>query len=459
MSIALIGSGLSGTLASLYLAQQGLEVELYERRQDMRQVELPAGRSINLALSARGMFALKEVGVLDKVMTQALPMRGRMMHDRAGALTYQPYGLHAHEYINSISRSYLNEVLMDAAEGSERVKIHFEQRCTGYDFERGATLMHDDAKGQAYEILNRPVIGADGAGSALRLALIQRLRVNYHQDYLPHGYKELTIPPAQNGGFQLQADALHIWPRHNFMLIALPNPDGSFTCTLFLAFEADETQPGFDQLQDEAAVLHFFEQEFPDVIPLIPDLTAEFRRNPTGVLSTIRTAPWYVDDQFLLLGDACHAIVPFFGQGMNAAFEDCTVLNQVIAQHPRGDWQAVFQDFYQQRKPDADAIADMALDNFIEMRDSVADADFLLRKKLALKLEERHPDKFIPKYSLVSFHTVPYAHAQRHGQLQQALLKELTAGKNSLDEIDWQQADARVLAYLEEAPALELSSD
>lgn len=462
MSITLIGSGLAGALASLYLAQAGFEVDLYERRPDMRQIELPAGRSINLALSARGIKALREVGVLERVMTQALPMKGRMMHDRNGRLSFQPYGLHAREYINSISRSFLNEVLMDAAEVSQRVRIHFEQRCLGYDFERAVVLMRDQQAQRDYELDARPVIGADGAGSALRLSLIQRLRVNYEQAYLPHGYKELTIPPTAQGGFQMDAEALHIWPRRSFMLIALPNPDGSFTCTLFLPFEGQGSEPGFDQLHSAQEIEAFFERDFPDVIPLIPSLSEEFLTHPTGVLSTIRLSPWHVEDQLLLLGDASHAIVPFFGQGMNAAFEDCTQLNQVLqalgARPGAVNWAEVFARFHAERKADADAIAEMALDNFVEMRDSVADADFLLRKQVGLELEKRYPEHFIPKYSLVSFHTVPYAHAQRHGALQQALLKELCAGCSHIDEIDWAQADRLMKAYIEQAPPLSRES-
>ncbi len=460
MSVTVVGSGLAGTLMALYLAREGHSTELYERRPDMRVVPQPAGRSINLALSARGLYALEEVGLKEQVLKQALPMRGRMMHDVSGKLTFAPYG-QAHEHINSISRAYLNEVLMDAAQ-TAGVKIRFNQRCTGMDFETGQTFFEDQDSQEQYAINTQPVIGADGAGSALRRSLVQRVRVNYHQDYLAHGYKELTIPPGPDGDFQMDPGALHIWPRRSFMLIALPNPDKTFTCTLFLAFEGDQNNqtnsPGFDQLTSSESVQAFFESHFPDVIPLMPDLLTEFSQNPTGALATIHAAPWHgltTQAQLLLIGDAAHAIVPFFGQGMNAAFEDCTLLMRELKnQAGQPDWASVFKQFYQARKPDADAIAALALENFIEMRDQVADPSFLVRKQVSLRLENQYPELFIPKYSLVSFHRVPYSVAVRHGELQTALLNQLCKGVSSVDEINWQQAEQLMQKFRAEAPAL-----
>lgn len=430
-----VGSGLAGTLMALYLSKNGYQATLYERRPDMRQVQLPAGRSINLALSARGLFALEEVGLKETVLKQALPMRGRMMHDLASQLTYQAYG-QPHEYINSISRSYLNEVLLDAAEAAG-ANIRFEHRCLGYDFQQGAALM-EGPEGQYY-LKEAPIIGADGAGSALRLALTQQIRVNYHQDYLPHGYKEITIPAGADGRFQMEPEALHIWPRENFMLIALPNPDKTFTCTLFLAFEGAIS---FEQLTEEPAIADFFESYFPDVPALAPHYLKEFKNNPTGVLSTLRCDPWYVKDQLLLIGDASHAIVPFFGQGMNAAFEDCTLLNQALKTHGNQNMEQTFKAFYTDRKPNAEAIADMALDNFIEMRDTVADPEFLLHKKVALALETRYPDQFASRYHMVSFQRVPYTQAQQQGVFQKELLNTLCKDIHTVEEVNWLLAEA-----------------
>lgn len=449
-----IGSGLAGTLMALYLAQNHYQVKLYERRPDMRRVSLPAGRSINLALSARGLHALDEVGLKAKVLQEALPMRGRMLHPQHGdTLTFQAYG-QPHEYINSISRSYLNRVLLDAAEDAG-VDIHFNQRCVGFDFEHPQA--HMEGPEGPYTLADAPIIGADGAGSALRQALTQRVRVNYHQDYLAHGYKELTIPPDAQGNFQMEPEALHIWPRESFMLIALPNPDKTFTCTLFLPFEGDIS---FAHLTTESAITAFMETYFHDVPALAPDYVQEFLTNPTGVLSTLRCDPWHVQDQLLLIGDAAHAIVPFFGQGMNAAFEDCTLLMQALKQHTQpGARQGIasaFENFYTQRKPDAEAIADMALENFIEMRDTVADPTFLLHKKVATELERRYPGQFASRYNLVSFQRVPYTEAYARGLQQKALLQELCAGLSHPDQVpeqvDWQHAEALVKQYFAKAP-------
>lgn len=430
-----VGSGLAGTLMALYLAQSGYQTDLYERRPDIRQVDLPAGRSINLALSARGLFALEEVGLKEEVLKQALPMRGRMMHSPSSQLTYQAYG-QPHEYINSISRDYLNKTLLNAAEAAG-VNIHFSHCCVGYDFQQAEALM--ESPEGSYTLKDTPIIGADGAGSALRSALTQRVRVNYHQDYLPHGYKEISIPAGANDTFQMEPEALHIWPRENFMFIALPNPDKTFTCTLFLAFEGAIS---FEQLNTEQAITNFFETYFPDIPTLAPHYLEEFKKNPVGVLSTLRCDPWYVKDQLLLIGDASHAIVPFFGQGMNAAFEDCTLLNQALKTYGTQNLEQAFKAFYTDRKPNAEAIADMALDNFIEMRDTVADPQFLLHKKVALALETRYPEQFASRYQMVSFQRVPYADAQQQGRFQKELLNTLCLGIKTVDQVDWSLAEA-----------------
>lgn len=451
--VTVVGSGLAGTLLSLVLAQRGHAVRLFERRPDLRKFPQGAGRSINLALSARGLHALAEVGLAEAVMQAAIPMHGRMVHDLEGQQTFQPYG-QSGEFINSISRAALNQTLIEAAAASEKIQIRFHQRCTGYDFAQQQVHFFDEDQQQSYAFqASGPVLGTDGAGSPLRKALIERVRINYSQDYLDYGYKELTIPPGPGGSFQLEPNALHIWPRSTFMLIALPNPDGSFTCTLFYPFDGPE---GFEQLSTPAAVQAFFAQQFPDALPLLRDLEQEFFQNPTGALATIRLSPWYAGSELLLLGDAAHAIVPFFGQGMNCAFEDCTVLSQILAEQQTvtPDWARVFQLYHQRRKPDADAIADLALENFIEMRDAVADPAFVLRKKVSLLLEQRFGRDFIPKYSLVSFHRVPYALAKHHGELQKLILDQLCTDLSSPENLDWDLAARLVQNYVQTAPNL-----
>lgn len=455
--LTVVGSGLAGTLLSLVLAQAGHGVRLFERRADMRKVPQGAGRSINLALSARGLYALEEVGLKAAVMQAAIPMHGRMVHDPSGKLSFQPYG-QSGEFINSISRAALNQTLIEAAEATGQIQIAFNQRCTGYDFSAHQVHFSDDQTQSNYAFqASGPVFGADGAGSSLRRALVDRVRVNYAQDYLEYGYKELTIPAGPNGTFQMEPNALHIWPRSTFMLIALPNPDGSFTCTLFYPFEGPES---FANLQSPAAVQAFFERQFPDAVPLLSHLQSEFFNNPTGALATIHLSPWYSGSELLLLGDAAHAIVPFFGQGMNCAFEDCTVLRQVMAElgstaTGQGEnWEAIFQAYHLRRKPDADAIADLALENFIEMRDAVADPSFVLRKQVSLLLEKRFGRRFIPKYSLVSFHRVPYSLAKIHGEFQLQLLEQLCEGLTAPENLNWDLAETLIEDYSQTAPNL-----
>lgn len=431
--ITLVGGGLAGSLLSIYLAKRGLEVDLYERRPDMRTVDISAGRSINMALSARGIYALREVDVLDDIMQQAIAMRGRMIHAVDGTLYFLPYGKDDSEVIYSISRGGLNMALLSAAERQHGVRIHFNEQCTHYDVRTGTTTFQNADSNATKTIETSVVIGTDGSASAIRTAMLSVPRFNFSQHYLDHGYKELTIPPDAGGGFQIEKHALHIWPRGQYMLIALPNPDGSFTCTLFLPFEGELS---FENLQNEQAVRRFFEQHFPDAVPLMPTLIDDFFTNPTGALATVRCWPWRVGGRAALLGDAAHAIVPFFGQGMNCAFEDCTVLNQCIEQH-EGDWERIFIEYERERKVNADAIADLALANFIEMRDSVADAGFALKKDVELALEKRFPDRFIPKYSMVSFHRIPYAVAQARGRQQAAILERLCRDIDGVEGLDW----------------------
>lgn len=437
--VTLIGAGLAGSLLAIYLAQKGLEVEVYERRPDMRLTDISAGRSINLALSTRGIHALDEVRLKEKIMQIAIPMKGRMMHAPDGELSFHRYGKDDTEVINSVSRGDLNRHLMAAAE-KHGVHIHFNLKCTGMDFRTGELELQNEENSETQTLQPSTVIGTDGSASAIRTDMLKVGRFNFSQDYLEHGYKELTIPPGQNGEFLLEKNALHIWPRKRYMLIALPNLDGSFTCTLFFPFEGE---PSFTTLQTERDVLSFFETQFPDAVPLMPTLVEDFFSNPTGSLVTIKCQPWHIDGQACLLGDAAHALVPFFGQGMNCAFEDCTVFNECLEQHT-GDWNTTFKAFEARRKEHTDAIAEMALENYFEMRDHVANPKFLLKKELEFALEERFPDRFIPRYSMVSFHRIPYAIARQRGEIQARILDELTADIDGLEDVDWQQAETLV---------------
>jgi kynurenine 3-monooxygenase len=436
--IAISGAGLVGSLLSIFLVKRGYRVSVFERRSDMRKSHYTGGRSINLALSNRGIRALDEVGLAEDMKSVATPMHGRMMHDRAGVLSFLPYGKQG-QFINSVSRSALNVVLMNKAEklGAE---FYFDHRITKVDLDK--TILTVEHGSSATEKKFDLIIGADGAFSAVRGALQFTDRFDYAQDYIDHGYKELHIPPGKAGSFQLEKNALHIWPRESFMMIALPNPDGSFTCTLFFPFEGS---PSFNQLKTDAEVSMFFDSTFPDAVPLMPTLLEDYNANPTSSLVTVRCYPW-VKNNTLLIGDAAHAIVPFFGQGMNAGFEDCRVLNDLLNQYD-DEWQHVLHLFQQTRKKDADAIAQLALDNFIEMRDLVADADFLLRKKIEAKLHQLYPDQWIPLYSMVTFHdSMPYATAYATGQKQKKIMDEVMSRKGI--ERDWESLDFKALIDL-----------
>jgi kynurenine 3-monooxygenase len=414
-----VGAGLVGSLWAVFLARRGYRVEVYERRPDMRTAGYSGGRSINLAMSERGWKAVEQAGIREKIEKVAIPMPGRMMHSVAGEMTFQPYGKQG-QAIYSVSRSGLNLELLNIAASFPNVEFFFDHRCADVDLEK-PVLIFEDLKTRELKSVDAPLVfAADGAFSAVRYALQRTDRFNYNQFYLEHGYKELTIPPLAGGGHRLEKNALHIWPRGNFMLIALPNADGSFTCTLFLPFEGDVS---FEKIKTDADVLSFFQKYFPDAVPLMPTLVKDFWQNPTSSLVTVKCAPWQWQSRILLIGDAAHAIVPFYGQGMNAGFEDCTIL---AAMHDEleGDWQRILPQFARQRKADGDAIAELAQRNFIEMRGLVADPKFLLRKKIAAHLHERHPD-FLPVYSMVTFSNTPYHVALREDDAQNGLFRAI----------------------------------
>ncbi|MEE9141570.1 MAG: NAD(P)/FAD-dependent oxidoreductase [Gammaproteobacteria bacterium] len=444
-SIHIVGAGLAGSLLACYFARRGLSVEVWERNSDMRAEDIPAGRSINLALANRGIRALNEVGLAEQVTPLLIPMRGRMLHNRNGELQLQPYGQREHEVIYSVSRADLNRIMMSAAEATGYVTIHFKRRLDAIDFATGRLSFDDDRE----QINIRRLIASDGAGSVVRRAMKQLPEFESTEDLLTHSYKELTMPPAPGGSFRIEKNALHIWPRGGHMLIALPNLDGSFTVTLFLP---NEGEPGFSSLDTPETVEAFFEEQFADALLHLPDLTEQFFENPTGSLGTVRCWPWCVGGRSLLVGDAAHAIVPFHGQGMNAAFEDCFVLDGCL--DSEDNWDAAFDAYQRRRKADADAIADMALENYIEMRDSVRHPRFHLQKQLAFELERRHPGVFVPRYSLVMFHHVPYSEAQRRGEIQKRILGTLTEGIDNLADVDLERADELVLSELTEIEEL-----
>jgi kynurenine 3-monooxygenase len=436
--IAITGAGLVGALLTIFLKKRGYEVSVFERRSDMRLQVEDVGRSINLALSNRGIKSLESVGLAQHVKQIAIPMHGRMMHAVDGELTFQAYGKEG-QFINSISRKDLNILLINTAEEAG-VKFNFNRRVLDVDLKNTSLTYSIDGATSSQNF--DAIVGADGAFSVVRLAMQFTDRFDFSQDYIDHGYKELHIPAGDAGVFKLEKNALHIWPRESFMMIALPNPDGSFTCTLFFPFEGN---PSFTTLKTRDNIQNFFKITFPDALALMPDLLHDFESNPTSSLVTMKCYPW-ARNNTLLLGDAAHAIVPFYGQGMNAGFEDCRILNDLLDQH-NDNWNKVVASFQELRKADADAIAQLALDNFIEMRDLVADADFLLRKKIEAKLHTLYPDKWIPLYSMVTFHEdIRYSEAYRIGKKQKALMDKVMEQPGI--ETTWESLNFEQLAHL-----------
>lgn len=419
----IIGAGLVGSLLSIYLSKRGYNVKIYERRGDMRKQNMISGRSINLALSDRGIRALEEIGLMEEIRKICIPMHGRFMHNADGSTAYQPYGKEG-QFINSVSRGELNCRLMDLAEAN-KVEINFNQKCEGIDWNNNEITFTDVANHLPSTINYQLAFGSDGAFSAARLThQMQHDRFQYNQYYIDFGYKELTIPAGENGSFTLEKNALHIWPRGNYMMIALPNTDGSFTCTLFFPFEGEVS---FATLDTKEKVRSFFEKTFTDAAPLMATLEDDFFNNPTGSLVTVKCFPWIREDKFALIGDAAHAIVPFFGQGMNCGFEDCAVLNSLIEKH-QDNWAEILPEYQSLRKPDGDAIADLALNNFIEMRDKVADPAFLLQKKIEAAFSKKYPEKWIPAYAQVTFSPhIRYSEALVNGQKQEAIMQQIMA--------------------------------
>jgi kynurenine 3-monooxygenase len=442
----IIGAGLAGALLATLLAKRGWQVDVYERRGDPRVHGYAGGRSINLALAERGLHALRSAGAAEAVLDKAVMMRGRMVHFLDGNQQLQRYGRDDSEVIWSVSRGELNIVLIDAAEAAG-TRLHFDHRLDDVDFDMRKARFVDDRDGGTHVHAFTTLLGADGAGSALRQQMSRQVDLGQRLESLGHSYKELEIPPTADGGFSIEPNALHIWPRGSYMCIALPNDERTFTVTLFLPNEGD---PSFATVRSGAHARALFERDFADALPLIPSLEHDFEHNPVGTLATLYLDHWHLDGRAVLLGDAAHAMVPFHGQGMNCAFEDCVALAGHLEANP--DSADAFAAFEAERRPNAQAIQAMALENYLEMRARVDDADFLLQRALERQLAERHPQRFVPRYAMVTFRRMPYATAFERGQVQRELLVEATHGRDSLDAIDWDWLDAEVERRLSVLP-------
>ena len=443
--ITLVGGGLVGSLLSLILARKGFTVDVYESRDDMRKVDISAGRSINLALANRGIKPLQALGLMDEINDMLIPMRGRMVHIDGEPSTIQPYGQEAHEVIYSISRGQLNSFLMDKAEATGKVNFNFNHKVTDINFDNNTFTYQSNEKSETRQFTQ--IIGTDGANSPVRHAIHSVSSVQHDQMPLDHSYKELTILPDENGVHKLDKNALHIWPRGDLMLIALPNLDGSFTVTLFMP---NEGYTSFDSIKTADEINHFFEANFADVKEQLADLVTSYQSNPTGKLATIKCMPWHYKDKALIIGDAAHAIVPFHGQGMNCGFEDCKVIAEILFDEnlPEDiDWEVLFQQVENARKINADAIADMALENYVEMRDSVRQHEFLLQKQFAFKIQQWFPKRFTPRYAMVMFEHRPYSEAFELGKKHQQLLTELSDSYSCPSQLDGDMISAILDKY------------
>lgn len=417
-NIAVVGSGLVGTLLAVYLKKLGHQVHVYDRSPDIRTIEF-SGRSINLAVSDRGWRALEEIGIADQIREIAIPMEKRAIHTGTDTITFQPYGKEG-EAIYSISRGVLNRKMIDVAERFG-VEFFFEKKIWDVTLSTATLHMGETERGEWTDIQYDIVFGADGAFSRVRHRMQRQSMFNYSQEFLTIGYKELNIPANADGSYKIDKNSLHIWPRGKYMLSALPNLDGSFNCILFMPFEGENS---FEKLQTKEDVVEFFAKNFPDTQAVMPRLVEDFFKNPTSYLVTMKCYPWTYEDKVALIGDACHAIVPFYGHGMNAGFEDITILGQMM--HKYGDdWKAIFQAYQEERKPNADAIAELSFRNFMEMSSDTADAKFLLRKKIENWFSEKHPELWQPLYSMVTFSAIPYKDALALGDKQNAIMKKV----------------------------------
>ena len=441
--IVIIGAGLVGSMHAIFLARRGYQVSVYEQLPDIRKEAISAGRSINLALANRGIDALERLQLMDQVKPLLIPMQGRMLHDESGQLKLQSYGQKPEEVIYSVSRAGLVSLLRDAAEATGQVNFYFKHECQGIEFEQDRLQVMDQTTGESSTVNYDYLIGADGGGSQVRESMKALQETEFSAELLDHSYKELNIPPGADGEFQLEREALHIWPRDDYMMIGLPNPDASFTLTLFMP---NQGPISFASVDNQAALHELFDQHFADAKALIPNLEEDYFNNPTGYLGTIRCQDWQYQ-RAVLTGDAAHAIVPFHGQGMNAGFEDCVAMEKALDEF-NDDWDLAMPAFVERRMDNSNAIADMALENYIEMRSSVNDPKFHLKKAIAFELEQRLPDYFIPRYSMVMFHLIPYAKAFARGKIQARILEQLVVGIEDVAQVDFERAERLVLQQL-----------
>jgi kynurenine 3-monooxygenase len=441
--VAVIGAGLVGSLHAILLAKKGLQVDVFERRPDLRKADVIGGRSINLALSDRGFKALEYAGVADDIRKMCIPMYGRKMHDLEGNLTFQPYGKED-EAIYSVSRGGLNQTLMNHADNFPNITYRFNHKCEDIDLKTNEITFIDTENNKEATYKYDYIFGTDGAFSAVRNRMMKTPMFNYSQDYLSHGYKELVIPPNEVGSHRIDKNCLHIWPRGKFMLIALPNLDGSFTVTLFFPMKGETS---FESLKTEKDVIDFFEKTFPDALEQMPTLRTDYYENPTATLVTVRCSPWNFEDKVMLMGDAAHAVVPFYGQGMNSGFEDCSVFYEMFDQFD--DTQELFEKYSESRVPDGSAIADLALYNYIEMRDLAGDPDFLLRKKIERKFSDLYPDKWMPLYSQVTFSHIRYSEALAAGERQRKIMDEVMKMQNIYENWEDEAVMKKIVSLLE----------
>nr|WP_287007575.1 NAD(P)/FAD-dependent oxidoreductase [Legionella sp.] len=439
-TVTIIGSGLAGALLSLYLARRGYQVELFEARPDMRIKEINQGRSINLALSCRGITGLAGVDLMREVKDIIVPMRARAIHLQSGEIKYQAFGRHKEEYINAILRNELNELLLNKAEMEAGIRLHFNMKLVGIDVHK-KVINFEDKDGNPINKAYQLLIGADGAASIVRETLVDEQLIHAKREFLPHGYKELSI--SKNHTKDFVPEHLHLWPRDSFMLLGNPNRDRSITGSLFLPKEGKNS---FAQLEDEDSIHAFFKEKFTDAYYAMPNLIQEFTEHPMGHLSTIKCSPWYFEDSCLLIGDAAHGLVPFFGQGMNSAFEDCRMLNEFLDRY-HDDWQQAIPAFYASRKLNTDAVAEMSMDNYQEIQSNIRDEKFNLKKQTEQELMHRYPQRYVSKHVLVMFTNTPYAKAKAHGVLQTELLNEICTKVRSVDEINWNEVDKLMKSY------------